>query len=83
MAKRVLVFAGSVEQARRYVQSTGRSPLEFAIVTGSEMIVGLEPKEYNIVATGTWRENPKVVEAYDAWRVRVKTHHKVSANARG
>jgi hypothetical protein len=71
MAKRCLVFAVNSAKARRYIDSTGRQTKDFIIVTAPESVAGLEPGEYDHITLEGWRENPMIVEAYDAWRVRI------------
>jgi hypothetical protein len=73
MAKRMLIFALNAAQAHRYINSTGRPLHSFIIVTGPELIMGIEPAQFDHILLTGWRENQMTVEAYDAWRVRIRT----------
>lgn len=72
--KRVLIFAGTVDQGRRHIRESDRPASDFAIVTDNSGVMGISPKAFDFVCVGNWYENAEIYAAYQYWQQKIRVY---------
>lgn len=69
----VLIFAGNMRQAAAYARENHLHHDRWTFVVNRASLEGRDPREYEVVKTGTWNANYAVAGAYGQWLERQKT----------
>lgn len=70
MDKRLLIFAGSYQQALQCAQERGLQPTQFLYASDRWRLAGLNPDGRVHATYGSWKKNEEVVEAFEYWTTR-------------
>lgn len=69
--KKVLVFAGDLQQAQAFISRSNRPADDYKVVSNRAQLREYSPSRFDFECVGTWRKNQAISEAYEDWRFRV------------